>query len=164
MQLIKCSKLHLLSKAISTVRDFNYKKQSLWFLVIVIYLSSELSPLVCISLGLERALPAGEVHSPCLQLEKEKREMRTGTSELTVLSGEVPHGTLDWSYSTPSTQGLPPESTVWLLSPCGQPDGCILFGNGKVEKSPRKSVQSWKQQSQGGKSPASQSPKGVLCM
>lgn len=73
VQLIKYSKLHIVSKAISTVRDFNYKKQSLWFLVIVIYLSSEVIPLVCISLGLERALPVGEVHSPCLQPEKENR-------------------------------------------------------------------------------------------
>lgn len=50
-----------------------------------------------------------------------------------------------------STQGLPPESTVCFLSPHGQPDRCILLADVKVEKSPRKSVQSWKQQSQGGK-------------
>lgn len=61
-------------------------------------------PLVCISLGLERALPVGEVHSLCFQPEKENREMRIGTSELTVLSREVHHETQDWSYSTPSTK------------------------------------------------------------
>lgn len=143
VQLIKCSKLHIVSKAISTVRDFNYRKKKVLMISSNCYLSFIRSvPLVCISLGLERALPAGKVHSLYLQPKKENRGMRIGTSGLTVLSGEVRHGTVDWSYSTPCTHGLPLESTVWLLSPRGQPDGCIWLGNVKVEKSPRKSVQS----------------------
>lgn len=73
VQLIKCSKLHIVSKAISTVRDFNYKK-----IVLMISSNCYLSfirsvPLVCISFGLERALPAGKVHSLYLQPKKEKQ-------------------------------------------------------------------------------------------